>query len=222
MFIIQVINSIGMLLIINNYFYTKYPLKYQEYIGLASYNIIRIYSVLEMYCTKGITFINFGTIYKKSDRYVPKLELINNGKICNTLTIHNAAEQLNTETIFVYSDISNNSKCINKKIYQKFPTSLKYEESLVQFMLIEILVNNNIYMVNLKNDLYNYYVVDNIFDKNFFMYYLKNHTTYQDIDFDKEEEIIINILDHNVTKVNINIMNNESIRITINDYVINK
>jgi hypothetical protein len=228
-FIIKFIHFIGIILflvITNDYLQRIYPEKYKEYAIIISYNLIRVYSIFNFYYIKAFEFCNqhFCDSFENSKikENISEIELVNNGIICNKLIINNNLEQINNNLIFVYSDLSKKSvKCINKKIYQKFPTTIKYEESLIQFMMVEIIYKENNYIIKLKDDNYNYYVVDNIFDKNFFMYYLKNHTNYN-IDFDKEEKIIINVLDHNVDSFQMNLMENESIRITLDGYVLNK
>jgi len=64
--------------------------------------------------------------------------------------------------------------CINKIFYTGSPKTFAYEVSNVKFMLVELEYENKIYCIELKNDLYNYYIVNNSLNQNFFKYYLKN------------------------------------------------
>jgi hypothetical protein len=65
-------------------------------------------------------------------------------------------------------------------------------------MLIEIKIgeNNAPYKIDLKTDNFNYYLLENKFDKQFFIYYLKKYLEITEINYD--EKISLKIIDHDV------------------------
>jgi hypothetical protein len=75
--------------------------------------------------------------------------------------------------LFVY-DKNFETGCTNKIYYEKFPDIIDYKVSNVNFMMIELEHNNEKYTIELKNNEYNYYIVNNSLNQKFFKYYLKN------------------------------------------------
>jgi len=69
-------------------------------------------------------------------------------------------------------------------------------------MMVELEHKNEKHRIELKNDMYNYYIVNNSLNQNFFKYYLKNvqKTAIDDNNFD----YTVYIIDHNVNIININ------------------
>jgi hypothetical protein len=63
---------------------------------------------------------------------------------------------------------------INKIYYEKGPFIRDYKLSNINFMMIELVHENEKHPIVLKNDTYNYYIVNNSLNQNFFKYYLKN------------------------------------------------
>jgi hypothetical protein len=91
-------------------------------------------------------------------------------------------------------------------------------------MLVEINVGEKLYKIILKNEKYNYYLVDNIFDKNFFTYYLMNYTsdnlTY---DYINSQQLILNFIDNNVEQKQLDMTNGlNSIVLQKDCYLINE
>ena len=79
--------------------------------------------------------------------------------------------------------------------------NLDYDISTIKFMLLEVNLNDKTYKITLKSDTYNYYIVDNILDKRFFIYYLKNHNTDTITNEEMEsikDKINIKLIDNNV------------------------
>jgi hypothetical protein len=92
-------------------------------------------------------------------------------------------------------------------------------------MLIEFKINDNIYLIDLSNNNYNFYIKDNIFDKQFFLYYLRYfHPEKVNIDQTSFQinEITLKIIDNNVDIKTIYFTNSKNQYIKLNemDYTI--
>ena len=86
--------------------------------------------------------------------------------------------------------------CINNIYYEKTPVVRDYKLSNINFMMIELEHENEKHPITLKNDTYNYYIVNNCLNQNFFKYYLKNvlKVPINEDNFD----YTVTIIDHNV------------------------
>ena len=91
--------------------------------------------------------------------------------------------------------------------------------------MIEFVIGENIYKINLKGETYNFYIVDNIFDIDFFTYYLTTHypekILKKDIDITQNEICMVKIVDHNVKTFSVDMKKNSSIKLLKDGYVIN-
>ena len=229
---------------LNNYFKNVFPQKYETFIVTTSYNLIYIYSKCQIVCTNCFTQLNnFAepnsvirrvlNYFYKSRENLHEIEHVKKGDVFIKYTRYDTFEDvtiedvtINDDIFFIFSDLSksNEDKCINK-IICKNPQTLgdlynTYEVSDIQFMLVEVTIDDTIYKINLKDATYNFYIVDNIFDKKFIMYYLKN--IYPDevyCDINKIDTIYITIIDHNVVVKEFDITDNTFIQITKNNYI---
>lgn len=93
-------------------------------------------------------------------------------------------------------DKNSDTGCINDVFYQNLPESFEYEVSEINFMAIELEHNDKTYVINLKPDGHNYYIVNNSLNQNFFKYYIKNvlKSPINEDNFDYK----VTIIDHNV------------------------
>ena len=75
----------------------------------------------------------------------------------------------------------------------------------------------------LKNDTYNYYIIDNILDKKFFVYYLRKYepSIATNSELNTVKEFIVKIIDHNVNVGLFTITDAQFITIKENDYIYN-
>jgi hypothetical protein len=89
--------------------------------------------------------------------------------------------------------------CVNKVFFTEYPKTFDYDVSNVKFIMVEIEYENSKYCVELKNDLHNYYIVNNSLNQNFFKYYLKNilNVVIKQDNFD----YVVTIIDHNVNVI---------------------
>jgi hypothetical protein len=89
-------------------------------------------------------------------------------------------DDLKTNNIdfIILSDKSDiNNSFTNKIHYYKIPDSLdniSYTISNINFISIELTYNNKVYPIQLKNNIYNHYIVNNKLNSEFYQYYLKN------------------------------------------------
>jgi hypothetical protein len=91
--------------------------------------------------------------------------------------------------------------------------------------LIEFVIGEKIYKINLRDKTYNFYIVDNIFNIDFFTYYLTKHYPEKilknDIDIRQNEICLVKIVDHNVKTISIDMKKNGSIKLLKDGYIIN-
>ena len=93
-------------------------------------------------------------------------------------------------------DKNSDTGCINDVFYQNLPESFEYEVCEINFMAIELDHNDKTYVINLKPEGHNYYIVNNSLNQNFFKYYIKN-VLKSDINEDNFD-YKVTIIDHNV------------------------
>lgn len=220
--------------LLNNYIKHNYPEKYNEVLIALSFNTIYMVSVVQIKFIKMIKYINqtnprlleFFNKYKNLN----DVEFILDGKVFYSTTrenIINYIVDIVKEDFIIYSDYAttnNDNECINKKIIITNENSTDkdfiYEVSDIKFMLCELVVGEKTYKINLKNDKYNYYLVDNIINKKFFIYYLLDHYG-EDIN-KTTDKFILKLIDHNVNVCKIDITNDSNyIQIKKDSYIIN-
>lgn len=130
------------------------------------------------------------------------------------------------ESIYIFSDNERalENKCINKVICNPSTFNASYEHSNIQFMLVEIKLEDIAYKIDLKTDAYNYYIVGNILDKRFFAYYLRNYHIVDLADKSKVEymknanSIFIKLIDHEVNVRELEITDKKYITIQKDNY----
>jgi hypothetical protein len=127
---------------------------------------------------------------------------------------------LDNEKFYIYSEVNTltDNKCINKKISKTYIETPEYDLSTVEFMSIDLNIDNKSYKIKLKSDLYNFYIVDNILDKNFFVYYLITHYNIK-VDDIISKKMYLKIIDNNVNEIELDI-NKEFIQILKDNFLI--
>ncbi len=112
----------------------------------------------------------------------------------------------------------------NNELIKDEGSVLNYKLSSVKFLLLEVRIDNNIYKMNLNDKTYNYYVVDNIIDKHFVMYYLINHL--KDVNIENilkttqlKNNFFLKIIDQNINSFEINLEENGSITLKKDMYI---
>ena len=117
--------------------------------------------------------------------------------------------------LIIVSDKKDESEQINKIHYTEFPQILDdYKHSTIKFFSIELDYKDTIHSIELTNENYNHYIVNNVLNKEFFKYYLTNVLN---IEIDKNTfDYKLSIIDHNVNVVELT--QNDSLVIKENNY----
>lgn len=155
-------------------------------------------------------------IFLKQDKSVKK-EYIKDGK-----TI---VQNISDEYDFVIITSHSETGSLHKKIVYKgenVDNNLP-EESVIKFMLLELQIgeNTNLYKVDLKSDKFNYYLVGNKFNKQFFIYYLRQYLNVNK-EINDDDKISLKILDHDVNTVILELSDkNASLELENNNYRLN-
>ena len=229
----------ALLILLNDYFKRTYPEKYETLLVEIPLQMIYLYSKCQIMSGKIERKVNefidanppikkfINDIYKYSDTRDLEIEYIVNcdvsGKYKRTQSLPDTRDKANDMLIF--SDLSTNEKCVNKKILQP-DIDFTYKISSVQFILFEVRFNvkteTKCIAVVLKSDTYNYYIVNNIIDKKFLKYYLKNYAS--DSVTSKEINEIntfhVKIIDNDVNIETFDIKGENCLIVKENEYII--
>ncbi len=225
----------AIILLLNDYFKREYPERYNNFIIEFPLYLIYLYSKGQIMYGKLRRQINefidanphikkfVNDIYKsKSDDL--EIEYIVDGKVSEkykrTQSLPDRTEK--DDSLLIFSDLSSNDKCIPKKIIGS-EIKFDYKVSNIQFMLVEVKLNDNTYKINLKTDLFNYYIVDNVLDRKFFRYYLLNYIdAITGDDISSVSKYIVKIIDQNVAVKEFDITDTKFITIKENEYTVSE
>jgi hypothetical protein len=131
-------------------------------------------------------------VYKKNIEQNQIYKIDKTGEIVNNYSGEKFEYDNKCMYILADNEKKSESGCVNMEIFQKQPMPTSYVLSNIKFMLLEIKINDTAYKLDLKTDKYNYYVVGNVLDKQFFIYFLKNYHLHN---FTNDEIDQINKLD---------------------------
>jgi len=222
-------------ILFNDYLQRNFPEKHIEICISISYELIRLYSKGQLFYNKVVTQINsnprlkefIDAIYKKDVQKNTVCRVDENYKIQIKQYTHDntcPSFEPDKKSIYILSDNEKSfeNKCVNKVIRHSYPFSSKYEVSNIQFLLVEVKINNTNYKMNLKTDEFNYYIVDNILDLRFFKHYLHNYGVHyfkDELERIQLDKLSIKIIDHNVTMKELEITDDKFIIIKKDDYI---
>lgn len=136
--------------------------------------------------------------------------------------VSNVHFEEDSNSFYIFSDnIKTSNNCVNKVLLYSQPFNINYEVSNIKFLLLEVKLNDKKYKIDLKNLERNYYIVNNIFDKNFFIYYLKNYQLYSLIneEVEKIDKFDINLIDQDVNIRELEITDKKFIVIKKDEYI---
>lgn len=205
-FITNLLRAVFFGYLLNDYLKSRYPKKYETFIISFSYNLIYLYSKVQIFYMNIVKIVNkkieetpkllklkndLDLLLNKKNGTVIMIECIKNGILSNNLST--------TECDFaLYSRLDNSNKCLNKKIVYDLDESIDvYEVSTIKFLLVELKNDVETYKIDLKTDEYNFYIVGNKFTKQFFQYYLTEILKITE----SVDNFRLHIIDHDVNTV---------------------
>jgi hypothetical protein len=153
------------------------------------------------------------------------MELILDGEVIlktDKLNINNELH-INNITKYdfaIYSKYDNTKSITNKQIITnlndiKDEEEINLTESLINFLLCEIKITDVNLKLDFKTKNYNYYINNNIFDINFFIYFIKK---YHKINLSRIDNYKLNIIDNNCSELKLD--NTKIIKFYQNKYEI--
>jgi hypothetical protein len=125
-------------------------------------------------------------------------------------------------SFYIFSDnINAINNCVNKVIFHTQPFIPNYEVSNVTFILLELKFKENAYKISLKNNEFNFYIVNNILDKKFFIYYLYNYQVCNltEDDVNNITKFDIKLIDQDVNVRELEITDDKFIIIKKDEYI---
>ena len=208
----------------------------KEPIMCLGYNLVYCYSLAQIKCNKiknvvintkiglNITILWTALINRLNEDKIYKITTYKDGSKVNELMLKSNDSSdianclLEIKDIFdliIVSDKKDESEQINKIHYTEFPQILDdYKHSTIKFFSIELEYKDTIHSIELTNENYNHYIVNNVLNKEFFKYYLTNVLN---IEIDKNTfDYKLSIIDHNVNVVELT--QTDSLVIKENDY----
>jgi len=218
------------IIVMNDYFKRTYPEQYETFFIEISFNLIYLFSKCQILknktCMKLNEIINSNeqlrqivdNIYKKPIEPNQIYQINTNGD--TTINNHSDNFDYDEKCIYIFADneTKNDTGCVNMVILRKQPFLTNYETSNIKFLLLEVKINGTAYKVNLKTDSYNYYIVDNILDKHFFIYFLKKYQICNIVN-DATCKIVIKIIDQDVNTRELEITDEVFVIIKKDNYV---
>jgi hypothetical protein len=207
-FITNLLRAVFFGYLLNDYLKSRYPKKYEEIFVTVSYNLIYVYSKAQIFYMNIVKTVN-----KKIEETPKLLKLKNdldlllnqkNGTVIMIECIKNGILSDNLSTrecdFALYSRLDDSNKCLNKKIVYDLDESIDvYEVSTIKFLLVELKNGSDVYKIELKNDVYNFYIVGNRFTKKFFQYYLTEILKITE----SVDNFSLHIIDHEVNTVDL-------------------
>lgn len=210
--IITLLNSLLIGILFADFLERRFNEPFYAFFTEVAYNSIYLYSKAQIIYNK----LNLNKLWTKQ---VNQLDVIKNGVIMNNHQDVILKTKSPMVVDFILYSWSSENGYINKQVQHDF-MSIKQEESNVSFLLVEIDFRENKYFAKLKSEEYNYYIVGNVFNKTFFIYFLKNHLDLTEITSD--DKIIVKIVDQNIETFNLDFNNkHEGITLRKNEYIVN-
>ncbi len=224
MLLTQILNSILIGSLFFDMLERRCPTEFKNALIQTSMNLIFIYSKLQIHLIKINKKINDfiesnSTLLKIKNEFDAIMKSRNNGVMMTEFFKDGKTVKDQTNIDFaINSWFDNDKNIVNKQIVYNLNKQISIPEcSDIKFILVEVAVGENIYKVDLKTDTFNYYIVGNEFNRLFFIYYLKHHRKYQNINFDIK--MSLKIIDNNINELKVDFTDkNEYILLEKNGY----
>jgi len=141
--------------------------------------------------------------YSKMEYYNRGLLVSSNNDIINNLNKFIQPDNFDYDLI-IYSDYSKykQSKCVNKICYKTFTNYMNYEITNFKFLSLTIIFDEVSYNLDLCNENYNFYIVNNFINKDFLYYFMINMIKISTLISKEEFKYNLIIIDHNVSVQN--------------------
>lgn len=217
--------SVGVLL--NDYAERHHPHEYhkfmdwlQRWLISASYNCVYVYSKCQIWCIRHVvTREPFKTLIEFCDQRFRAPPCARTKRLYAKDHMYYEVA-LDAPDFVVVSDCSRFPEA-RKIVYGTIHDDASFEPSSVKFMLVEFLVGEKTYKIDLLTETYNYCVVGNIFNLDFFVYFINIHCLdkYEQHSIDPHERYVLRLIDHDVNKLVIDFTDKrEHIELGQNDY----
>jgi hypothetical protein len=235
----KLIRSGILTLLLNDYIKRTFPQEHEKILINMSLKCIYIFSKFQIISFKLKNqireFAEKKPYLKKilNDIYKNEITPVTENDICQIKGISMYIKYFTkiTDVDFVHNDncfyiLSDNinrvNNCVNKIVmHTLLYTSENYEVSNIRFILLELKYKENTYKINLKSEESNYYIVNNILDKKFFIYYLNNYQVCNltENDINNITKFDIKLIDHDVNVRELEITDNKFIIIKKDEYI---
>lgn len=237
-YICYFIQTSMLMVLLHDYFQKNYPQQYSDFLINTSYNAIYFYSRLQLLYNK--MKINSYSLIVSNPHLKKILEDINNKKNERNIDIIQFYDRVlhikkyspnidnyfddKKDALYIFSDCLNQQSNIIISRSQKFTEN--YELSDMKFIMVELKLGDKKFKIDLKTENTNYYVVSNVLDKDFFLYYMFNHSNNYENKIETEElsslieSGLVTILDDKVKSFEVDFKKNESITILKNGFTI--
>jgi hypothetical protein len=221
----------GIGFILNNFIKEQYPNEYIIYKNLmtnlffnVSYNCIYFYSKCQIFLFKIKKFIystiNSNTIIKSIIDDINQLKFYFYNLDLENYNIDYYIDYCDGYDFYIHNYPVNNT--VNRHICFSDNNNLINENSDIKFMLVEFKIGEKKFKIDLKTNIFNYYLVNNKFTKEFFIYYIKKHIN-TDETINNSDKCLLQIIDHNVNNIELEFVNkDDSILLEKSDYKIIK
>ena len=211
------------------------PQRYEDMVVSVSYSAIYMFSRCQILAGKLSVrinvFINANPWLKTIITNIYKTQSVQN-QICQILAGNICVKNYTTDDanyfehndaafyVFVDNARVSESGCVNHVVIRSPPFSTKYDLSSMRFLLCEVKVRDKFYKINLAGANYNYYVVNNIIDRRFLLYFMKQYQIYN---FTEDEmcntnSFTVKTIDQNVNVTTMEITDDQFITIKKTDY----
>jgi hypothetical protein len=221
-------------LLLNDYIKRTFPEEHEKIVINLSLKCIYLFSkcqIIRLKLKNQIKdFIETNPYLNKIVHEIYKKEITN--EICQIKNISiyikyftdfsNIEFENDKNSFYIFSDnINAINNCVNKVIFHTQPFIPNYEVSNVTFILLELKFKENAYKISLKNNEFNFYIVNNILDKKFFIYYLYNYQVCNltEDDVNNITKFDIKLIDQDVNVRELEITDDKFIIIKKDEYI---
>lgn len=172
----------------------RYPEQFRDFMVSGSMNLIYAYSKLQILYFKGCK-IAHAFIERHPELKRMALKRTTSASIVPFFAMKSDGSTLR---FVVQTLIRPNGETLTCVCFDN--EAPHFEETDFKFILLECTLGSATYKFNLKTDAYNYYVVGNRFNKEFFYYFAERH---HGLSLDNDASCSVRLIDHEIETKNI-------------------